>query len=248
MKTVISIIIVAGVATLGVAQTKTGNPASTEVRSHKQISRDNRPLYSVTFVERLSQTRDEEVALLTDLDRGSKILLRSMYDYESNTQIREISSVDGKSFVRTVVKFPLQTKTKAAMLAAVKANPALYKLPVVAEYTETTASRRDARADDWKIAANAREWRSDLRTSLSPMFLEDIERLRFGLTRDSFFVPFVLYLMPRIVWSWRPELPAPSIVSVAPDCRYDRSFGFPCSEAQQKKVLAADSKKLLEKY
>lgn len=86
-----------------------------------------------------------------------------------------------------------------------------------------------------------RELRYSIRQTVPPFLLEGIERMRgtvFAMdTADIFYEAVGRY----VVYESEADAMPPELqeVTLPPSCAYDKSFGYPCSAEQEKKIEAA---------
>lgn len=208
-------------------------------------------LYEGTEITTLHDADDENVVVLWDRDAGRGLRFRDRTDYEKNSTVVSVEELSGGSFLRLEMEPTLFTgRTRDAVLKEARENPKLLEVPDSPLTLVTNTIRRTALESQWNDEANARQWRTELRSSLSPSLLESLERLRGGALQTSALKAYhgllLLFLYHGPVGDDRATL---TQTSAPPDCRFDADMGYPCDEAQAKRVRkAAEAGELLLAY
>ena len=160
-----------------------------------------------------------------------------------------ISDVKKKEFVRSSFRMPFSAKTRKETLAESAQNPNLKMMPVLITVTTNGGEWRsvDAGAGEWQ---SLRDLRYSVRATVPFHLLEAIERMRgsvFATPVGSVFYSLVgKYVVYQTADDAKLELEE---LRSPPDCDFDNSFGYPCSEVQKKRVkAAADSGETLTRY
>jgi hypothetical protein len=204
--------------------------------------------YEVTEVVRLTDDSDSNHLLVNDTEHGQYILERraEWADKEASYTIRDLS---GRAYVKAAFKVTqFAAKTRDGMLREAAEQPDLKFLPTLLTLTTNGGEWRsvDTDARDWE---RLRQMRHSVRRTVPADLLEAIERMRgtiFATSEGSIFYDIV---GEYLVYQNGDEGLQLEQVRTAPNCDFDKSFGHPCSERQQKKVEAAAEKgERLEHY
>jgi hypothetical protein len=230
----------------------------TESRRHFTISRaDGVPLGRATVVHRSAPTWHRSVVLFR-ASTGDELVLENPTDYEAKTMAWTIRNVKGDAWITARVVLPFSGTTEAEALAEFQnTETRIFELMRPELEFETNAGSWKGSEAEW--AGDARlEITKQLRMGTPFDLLETIER-----SVDSAFVnlsdvgldvadeitheePLILqYLL------YRPRCgrDASKAEFAVPDCDYDESFGFPCSEKQLARVKTAkETREVPERY
>ena len=203
-----------------------------EIRRHFTLDGpDKAVLYEVTEIIRLSDTFDENTLLVHDRDHG-QFLMEARTQYSDQIVTYAITDVKRKAFVRSSFRTPFTSRTRVETLQEARRSPQVMSAPAIVTVTTN--------GGDWaSIGTDLNEWstlrrlRHQIRPTTDPFILEALERMRgsvlalpFGSTFYTMVAIYVLY-----------DAKDPVTVSVRqhdqpPACDFDKSFGYPCSEAQ----------------
>jgi hypothetical protein len=228
-----------------------GSPSEVgkEFRRHfAAVTKKGAELYKLTVITELRKAEARHFVLIRD-SNGHDYLLSHVWDYSRQESLYELRDPGRKIFVRTTYAYPYKSRTREETLAEGKAHPELAK--DLSLTIETPGTIRTAKESEWRDQEVAREWRSQIRESLDPDFLEALERMRGGLfhgepTMDMFcsiVMQFVLHGADCENTDFLELHTAP------PDCLFDASFGYACSDRQKERVANGESeKKLLDTY
>lgn len=204
--------------------------------------------FEVTEIVRVTDDMDENELLVNDTQHGQFILTRRT-TFADQEVSHTISDVKKKEFVRSSFKMPFSAKTRKETMAESAQNPDLKMLPALITVTTNGGEWRsvDAGAGEWQ---RLRDLRYSVRQTVPFHLLEAIERMRgsvFATPIGSVFYSLVgKYVVYQTADDAKLELEA---VPAPPDCNFDESFGYPCSEAQTRRVkAAADSGETLTRY
>lgn len=223
--------------------------APIELRWHySSVRADGRPFYVVTFIRHLTDEVSDEVALVKDW-KGESWRLRVLDDFARQTVVHEIAHLPSGEYVRLSFKLPLKAKTRMEAIAEAhpqigdKQSPIMTTDPPITIATRLVS--RTAAESEWKNRELSADWRSDVRTSLSTLFLDGIERMRETLIRHGRGLEsFGDTLLPMLSHSGPCESTNTysKIVELPPDCDFDKELGRPCSEKQEKRIEEAAKK------
>jgi hypothetical protein len=215
-----------------------------EVRLHyKVISPTGVDDYVATQISVNSEKLDRTRTIVENA-QGKRFLLTHETDYVKQTTSNEIREVGGHEFLRMKFSSLWTAITRSGTIEEAEKHPELLKrtdLP----FEFTTAGNGILAGDNfglWDDLETQREWRTHLRTMVTPQFLEELEIMwangfLASAVGDRFAEP-VRYVV------YRPDCPAPElrVEAAPPDCAFDKKFGFECSDKQKaraEKALAA---------
>jgi len=236
---------------------ETSQSPVTEFRRHfRLVDRDKAPYYEATVVVRTSEEKDEKYVLIRDEGHGD-FILSGVWTFGDQRSISRLSDVKGRTYLQATYQYALTSKKRTDSLAEGQANPALLDVPAIFTL-ETNGGRWEGLHRDWDSAARLRDFRRQVRQTVDFSLLEAIERMRntmFSTEEGSFFhamvCKFALYElgMENDDGNGEATSAAAQEEASAPDCDFDKRFGFPCTEKQLARVRkAADEQRLLDRY
>jgi hypothetical protein len=218
-----------------------------EVRRHfVATTQKGATLYEVTVITRTKPDEDQHVVLIEDAE-GNDYQLTHIRSYLKQETEYELRDVRRKTWVKTIYAYPFKSRTRDETIAEAKASPRL-DIPLT---VETPAAARTAKESEWKEVDNARQWTGEIRESLDPVFVEAIERMRGGLFVGEAIMENFCHIVVRYVLHANDCSNAGNmdLRPAQPDCLFDASMGFACSEKQKQRVSdAVDSGKELTHY
>jgi hypothetical protein len=212
-----------------------------EMRNHFRITgQEGAVLYDITEVIRLADEVEENRLLIHDEGHGD-FLMNRIWSYETQTITHRLNDLKDRAFVQISLKMPFTSKTRLETIAEAKRNPILVDTPAVVRL-ETNGGQWEGVHDDWDEYGRLRQFRHELRQTLDPFMLEALERMR-GTVLTLPGTPSAFYerVARFVVYDQRSDEAPVSVqrVDAQPDCDFDKSFGFPCSEKQLERVKKA---------
>ncbi|HEX8170714.1 MAG TPA: hypothetical protein VF824_09265 [Thermoanaerobaculia bacterium] len=202
-----------------------------EFRRHYEVfAKDGTRLYTVTTIIAAPAEEASRHTLLIRDEGHSDFVLRWEWNYKEQVVTRRISDVRDKLFAQITNHTPFASKTRQETLAEAHANAALLDVP--APYRIETNGGRWEASDATENDATLRRLRHELRQSTDFRIVEAIERMQgtFCTTSDGDGMcdQFARYFM------YDPQSDPQGVVvrNAAPDCAFDASLGFPCSDSQ----------------
>jgi hypothetical protein len=228
---------------------ESGAKPPVESRKHVTVNdaRGN-VLYVVTSITTVSDLGDAGYLLVLDKVTDQRYVVTSSYDIAGHRSLTSVSDVAVRKYIRVSHPLPFSAKNRDELATELQANPHLLDLadPIMtvetAEFSQTLHDTEISR-----IPPGAR-WLSDLRASLDPAFLEGLERMRTSLFGTTVGEPGYLSFKFLFHGGCPPDANA-NVVTEAPDCSFDKSFGLACSERQLERISkAAKEKRTLERY
>jgi hypothetical protein len=217
-------------------------------RQHFAVGSGGAVSFEFTVISDLTEERFEIVLLVRDPEHGD-VLMRTVNAFAEKRSVYRISDVKERTFIESeVAGSPLTSTTISELLREARANPQLF---------ETAPGRVTLRTnggewEDFETNPVDREARRRLRHRIRPtidfFLLEAIERMRgtlFLTTQAAFYFDVIgQYVLYDSVSSEQTVVEA---VRQPPDCGFDESFGFACTDEQLKKIrdAAAEGKELV---
>jgi hypothetical protein len=201
-------------------------------------------LYVLTDIHHVDDSGGSTELLILDKTTDQRFVMTSKYDIEHHRSVMQISDVTGKKYLRRSYALPSAAKTRDELSAESERNPQVFELADSLITIETPASSYTAHESE--LSGNARNgrWVSDLRESLDPAFLEALERMRESLfgttTAERFYSTLAKFVFHG---GCSPDAATAKVVAETPDCSFDKSFGFPCSDRQVERIRKAEEEK-----
>ena len=214
-----------------------GVPPAREFRRHfEATTRKGTFLYEVTVITRTKPDEDQHIVLIEDSEGNDYRLTHTRSYFKQETEY-EFRDVKRKTWVRTIYAYPFKSRTRDETVAEATKSPKL-DIPLT---VETPSAARTAKESEWNEAENARQWTGEIRESLDPVFVEAIERMRGGLfvghpIMENFCRIVVRYVLHANDCSSTSHM---ELKPAQPDCLFDASIGFACSEKQKQRVSDA---------
>lgn len=218
------------------------SPAATR-RQHHVVRDTNQNVYfELTEIVTTSEARNEKVVVLRDHGTGFGVRFIRLSEHETKKVTMRAEETNGGSFVSVQFIPPAGMSTRETADEAEK-NATVEESDERSMTFATNTVRRTALASQWRHEATSRLWRTELRSSLAPPFLESLERLReLAFRSDSPLGAFGSLLHPLYHGnSLKPGAGKLLIEPASPDCRFDADMGYACSEAQVKRINDAEA-------
>jgi len=220
-----------------------------EVRRHFAVREtDTREAFPATEIVQLTKDHDTNVVAIQG-DRATLLLLTRERDYRRQDASYEIRDPRRKAFVRLSFELPFAARTRDETIAEARTRPQASK--PLALTIETSGIVLSMSEGEWKDRAKSREWKTQIRESLDPAFLESLERMRGVFRADPRLSAFNDSLLVYVLHGGRcgDDSEHYSIESIAPDCEFDAGAGFPCREEQRERVTrAAKENRVIDTY
>lgn len=218
-----------------------------EMRRHwSSVRSDLSRLYLGTTII----TNSEEISSAESLVRDAKDQtwhLKNSHDFQEQVIRTEIIHVPTGEFLRLDFKVPLKARTRLGALSEWHSIRATNKMPDAVITVETRMVSRTARESEWNNPELSADWRSDVRMSLSTLFLDSVERMRETLFAHGSDFDSIETLAQLV--SHRPACDTPSryskLLEEWPDCDFDKDMGRPCTKKQLERVERAFKKGVL---
>lgn len=249
MKTILCAIFFVGAAVRLPAADINPKPPS-EIRRHFGITGPTgNVLYEVTEIIRVSDTVDSSYLLVRD-EGHNDLVMRNAWTFADQKVVSRISDVKDRTFVQVSYTMPFQSKTRLKTLEEARTNRQLQQLPSILRF-ETNGGEWAGVETDWDEHVQIRRLRHDMRQTIDFSLLESIERMRGTLLSTPDGEKFFPLLVRFIVYDSGTDSAQEGLKTrdEKPDCGFDASFGYPCSEKQKERVAkAAKSDTLLKRY
>ena len=224
--------------------------ADVEVRTRVDVvSADKRVHYEMVELIRIGDTEESNVVLVRDTATGDRYILHRLKSYTNRTSTWKISDTKGESLVQASFPLPFTKTTRREAMQEARDNPVLATLPTILtiETNGGTWSNLHTAWDEW---AELRKLRHDIRRATSFYILEGIERMRDSVFAQPAAQGFYQLVGRFVVYDTTDKEDAGlQSIRAMPNCDFDRSFGWPCTEGQQKRIRKArESGQMPERY
>jgi hypothetical protein len=200
-------------------------------------------IYALTEITTVTDAGTSGALLVHETLTNQRFVMSHKFDVAAHRTSNQVSDVAGKKYVRMSLDLPSAAKTRDDLAGELEANPELLNMADVIITIETTGFSQSVR--DSKIREGlSRRALSDLRESLDPSFLEGLERMRAELFATDVGKPFYATL-GRLLFHGGCEAATSDqkVVAESPDCDFDKSFGYPCTDAQEERIAKAKAEK-----
>jgi hypothetical protein len=218
------------------------SPKVVEIRNHFRVGgADGANLYVITEIIRLSDDLNESHLLIRDEGHGD-FVMKSVWAFQTQEITHRLSDLKDRNFVQSTSKMPFTSKTRVETLAEARQNPMLVDTPAAVRI-ETNGGVWEGIHTDWDEYGRLRQFRHDLRQTIDPFLLEAMERMRGTVFTGVSGLPDAFYARVArfVVYDQRSDETPVSVkqAELTPDCQFDESFGYPCSEKQLERVRQA---------
>jgi len=195
-------------------------------------------LYEYTVISSISEAGTSEIILLRDPGHGD-VLLENVLSVDPQRSTYRISDVKRQAFIEASMGSPLTSKTLSDTLREAHAQPELFKTPVPVTIR--------TRGGEWRISETElddeqvlRRLRHEIRPTVDVYLLEAVERMRGTFFQLTDGVSYTWLLGQVLLYGPADKMDlGAEAMQQPPACDFDKSFGYPCSDEQQKRVKAA---------
>jgi hypothetical protein len=232
------------------AQTDGDGSKPLEWRQHRvAVDKASGVSYTMTQITKLpNEGQDENLVLLIDDMTGDRLLFRYVMSFFDQEKTVEITDLDTKEFAIARNPLPFKSLTRKGAADERKANPALRELKISRMTFGINGVEFTASEDEWRSPA-ARDKVSAIRRAASAAFLEKLERLRVIFAGDTPIAPFCYSVLRYVFYNEACSRPGVEAKPVPPDCAFDSSFHYNCSDRQKERIAAAlQTGRTLERY
>lgn len=221
-------------------------PAPVKEHRDHYVLRDTEGLvhYEITDISRMSDDLHEMFALVRDPDHGSFLLI-SRLSWADGQVSNSFTDIRQKDYIR--VTYPMSTRARTVDEFIAQGG----LLAPVNLTLSTNGGEWKGLETEWKEEwSKLRTLRHSVRRTVPFYLLEALERMRGAVLSDSVALHFYHGVARLVLYDTRDE---PQLrlekVEQPPACDFDKSFGYPCSAAQLKRIKKAqDSGKPLSSY
>jgi hypothetical protein len=221
-----------------------------EYRRHFVLrdSPDGTDYYRVTSIVRITDEAMAEFVLIDDLQHGT-FLLEHHTSFPDDSTSYTIWDAKKKEFARASFDMPYMAKTWKGVRDESRRNPALYTATALLTI-QTNGGEWLTSETEWKDWARMRDLRRAIRQTVPFFLLEAVERMRGTIFATSVGTGYYDVIGRYLVYQPADTTPAElQEFAAAPDCAFDKSFGYPCTDAQLARIKgAAETGKSLPLY
>jgi len=211
------------------------------MRTHYVVNDARGVAFTITDINEITDTTNHSYALIRDERDAQQWIVENAVDFEKKTSIHELRDLRGEIFLR--VSYPMNTpgRTRADAHELIE-NAALGRSMDELITMETPGVERIAKQSQWDDYGNLDRWRSEFRRNMNPVLLEAIERMRPLFDSDLLLIEGMLW--SRLLHGERDPEDGVHVTPAKPDCVFDRSFGFDCTEQNKKNAEKATEQRL----
>jgi|GEM_PF-6240848 len=223
---------------------------SVEWRSHSVAHDPSGANYRMTEIEQLpNEFEDRMYVLIQDAATGDRLSALYVINYLDHEVAVTVTDLDTKEVATSRNPLPFKSITRDGVVAEARKDPAIRTLRIDAVTIGINGVEQTAGENDW-LSPRTRDQRSTVRKAASPQFLERLERLRPLAAAESpvqqVFSHLLRYLLSGTACTAQTGL---QTESAEPDCEFDASFHFPCSQKAKDRITAAKKKgEKIERY
>ena len=214
------------------ASAQSTKPRITEFRKHWASARsDGTFFYEATTITDTLEPVTGTVALIRD-DKGEQWKIESSLEWERGAAWHQITHLATGEYLRASYPVPpMATMDTPEIMQPTKIT------------LQTRSASRTAMEDEWDDAEKSADLRNDVRVSLTTAFLDGLERMSATLfPHDTNFVQTASFVKLVSHAHECEAKPRSTAAELEPDCKFDKSFGFPCSTAQEERIEKARKK------
>jgi hypothetical protein len=226
------------------------SPQTRETRSHHVLQDDKGSVhYELSSITRVGSDFFQKSLLVRDVDHGD-VIMEHRTVYGDGVATTTVSDVKRKSFIRASFPLPSAAKTVADARKEDDLNPELANASVILTLT-TNGGEWSAIESEWQVWSALRTLRRSIRATMPTFLMEAFERMRGTVFETSNGRYYYSALARFVLYDSADDDSRSTLIERAamPDCEFDETFGFPCSDAQVKLIKAAtEEKKLLHRY
>ncbi len=222
-----------------------------EMRRHQQVrTKDGTVLYTVTSIHRFAEKEAETIILVRD-DAFIDLIFRGVISFEKQFVFHRLSDVRNETYVQRSYRSGLGAKTWSELRKLMHEQESARQAKVVLKI-ESNGGEWESSEEDRENSVLRRERVHNVRNSMTPSLLEVIERMRGTLFGTEAGNEIYIALAFELLYDVNEEAATSTNVSLtdeSPDCAFDKSFGYPCTESQLARIKqAAQDAKPLRAY
>jgi hypothetical protein len=240
-RSAIAVFVLAAVAVPLIAQTKSYSLEDQRRRHYSVAGAGESAMYRVTSILQSSELEERTVYLVEDSEDGARYIILSSINFFDGTNSHQIWDAKTKHSLSASIRMPFKAKTRTTVLEEFRAagGPKTFAERDFAVLIEAGGLDLVAAESQWSQPDESRDLRTQLRQAASPALLEGLERMRAAhlFAADSQLHVVCGAVVSKILYGEQCEMThRPAIVWEKGDCSFDSSFGFPCSNAQKRRV------------
>jgi hypothetical protein len=128
-------------------------------------------------------------------------------------------------------------------------HPELDNAPTIVTL-DTNGGKWEAVETEWQTTDRLHQLRTEVRRSMNPTLLEGIERMRSMALGTDEIEPLAKMVTTYIVHGAEGEINVSLVdTTAAPDCEFDKSFGYACSDRSLERIKkAAEQHRPIQEY
>jgi hypothetical protein len=195
-------------------------------------------LYEYTVISSISEAGSSEIIPLRDPGHGD-VLLENITTVDPHRSVSRISDVKRRAFIESSMDGPFASKTLSETFKEAHAHPELYKTAVPITI-KTGGGEWRMSETELKDQQLLRRLRHEIRPTVDVYLLEAVERMRATFFQVTDGASYSWLLGQVLLYGADDKMDfAAEARAQPPACDFDESFGYPCSDEQQKRVKAA---------
>jgi len=221
-----------------------------EWRSHYEaVDMKSGIAYKFTEITQLpDESEDRIYTLVEDVVTHDRLLVKHRINYMDHEVSVEITDLDTHEVAAAASPLPYVSITRSGALDEIHKNPTLRSWRVPSITLSVNGVSQVASENEW-LSTVTRDKRSAVRRAASPQFLEKLERLRVVGSSDSPLFHACSNVLTYFLYNEQCKAQAVHAVIAAPDCAFDASFQFNCSEKSKQRIAKAkEAGESLERY
>lgn len=219
-----------------------------ETRTHYVLTdAAGAPVGHATKISRVAEAWDRYLVLFRSSD-GDEVVLEQGIDFAAKKFEVVIRDVRGDDWIKLWMLVPYAGDTRSTALRGVDQNLKLYE--TMSDYVtfETNGGEWGGFEKDW-VGKEKRRFTIQLRQAVPFRLLDLIERTRGTVYAAEKVGVGSNTLLGYLLYERDCASKPPVVHAAIPDCGFDKSFGFPCSERQQENVAkAVEAQHALKRY
>jgi len=226
------------------------NGKPNEWRSHfEAVDKASGTAYRFTEITQLpDESEDRIYTLVEDTASHDRLVVKQRMNYMDHEASVEITDLDTHETASATSPLPYVSITRSGALDEIHKNPALRSWRVPSITLSVNGVAQTASETEW-LSNVTRDRRSSVRKAASPQFLEKLERMRVVGASDSPLFHACGSVLTYLLYNERCRAQDVHTAVAFPDCAFDASFKFSCSEQSKQRIAKAkESGEMLDRY
>ncbi len=205
--------------------------------------------YKMTEITQLpNETEDRHYTLVEDAASRERLIVKYSMNFFDHEVVVEVTDLDTRETASASSPVPYKSITRSGALDEIHKNPVLRNWRVPSITVNVNGVKETASEGEW-LSKSIRDKRSALRKAASPQFLERLERLRSVGTPDSPLFPVCSNILLYLLYNETCKTPDVHTENAQPDCAFDSSFRFDCSQKSKDRIAKAkENGEKIERY